>query len=298
MNQKLKYLIASIGICLFSKTLLADENLFGYVRGAEPLPDSSWELYVIATARNDKGAGEYKALDTMAEVEYGVTDRFSIMGGLALQSIDTSGLVIDGYLPKDEKYDFKPSGIEFAMKYNFLSPAKDDIGLAAYLGLEYSWLDPHSGQDKDTGSVKLLAIFQKNFLEGEMIWSTNVGMETTYAHRKEIDDLPPGFDWPTDPEMELELIAGTGLSYRFVPKWFIGGETVFETEYETEVGQERWSVFAGPSLHYGSELYWATLTWFQQVQGGREKYEDQTDDKLHLVEKTKYEARLKVGFNY
>ena len=277
----------------------ADENLLGYVRGAETLPQGSWELYQVVTSRNDKGKGSYNAIDADTELEYGYTDRFSVTGGLLLQSINTSGLVIDGYLPKDEEYGVKLSGLELALKYNFLSPAKDDIGLSTYFSLEYTRLDPHSGQKKDTTSAKLLAIVQKYFLEGQMIWSTNVGMETTYAHRKEIDgDVQAGFDWPEDPEMEIEFIAGTGLSYRFMPNWFFGGETMFETEYETEIGQERWTVFAGPSLHYGGEKWWSTLTYFPQIQGGREKYPDQTDDKLHLVEKTKYEARLKVGFNF
>lgn len=298
MNQKIKLLVRVSFILLSGGYALADENLLGYIRGAESLPESSLELYQVTTARNDKGKGTYKALDSETELEYGVSDKFSVAGSFSMQSVDVSDLLIDGYIPKDESYGLKPSGVGVALKYNFLSPAKDDLGLAVYWGLEYSWLDKHSGQKKDTTSAKLLAIFQKYYLEGEMIWSTNAGMETTYAHRKIIDDAPPGYEWPEDPEMEIEMIAGTGLSYRFIPRWFIGGETLFETEYETEVGQERWTIFAGPSLHYGSELWWATLTWFQQMQGGREKYVDQTDDNLHLVEKTKYEARLKVGFNF
>lgn len=277
----------------------ADENLFGYVRGAEPLPDGSWELYQVTTQRNDKGQGKYSAINTETEVEYGVTDKFSVTGSFAMQSINTSGVYIDGYLPKDEKYSLKPSGIGTALKYNFLSPAKDDIGFATYLNLEYSWLDPHSGQEKDTTSLKLLGIFQKYYLEGEVIWSTNFGVETTYAHRKEVDgEVPAGFEWPEDPEMEIEAIVGTGVTYRFKPKWFIGAESMFETEYETEIGQERWTVFVGPSLHYSSEKWWSTLTYFEQAKGGREKVPGQTDENLHLVEKTKNEVRLKVGFNF
>lgn len=91
---------------------------------------------------------------------------------------------------------------------------------------------------------------------------------------------------------------GTALSYRFAPNWYLGGETMYETEFETEVGQERWSWFAGPSLHYGAKDWWVTATYFDQLRGGREKFAEQDDRGLHLIEKTKQEFRLKVGYNF
>ena len=130
------------------------------------------------------------------------------------------------------------------------------------------------------------------------MWVGNGGLEATYARRKAIDNLPAGFEWSTDPEMEIELKVGTGLTYRFAPGWFFGLETQYETEFETDVGQERWSVFAGPTLHYAGQQWWATLTWFKQLRGGGERYDGQTYDNLHLIEKTKNEVRLKVGYNF
>ncbi len=64
------------------------------------------------------------------------------------------------------------------------------------------------------------------------------------------------------------------------------------------MGLERWSVFAGPSLHYGSEKWWGTLTYFRQLRGGGEQYAGQTETDLHLIEKTRNEIRLKVGYNF
>jgi hypothetical protein len=276
----------------------ADENLFGYVKGAETLPKGAMEAYAWTTVRSDKGQGHYRAVDVETELEYGLTDRFTVAGALQFLSIDTSGLIIDGYLPKAESYAMKPSGLELKGKYNFLSPAKDAIGLAVQATAEYKWRDPHSGQDKSTLSANFDLILQKYFMEGQLIWVGNAGMEATYADRAFIPGLPAGFDWPTDPEMEIELKAGTGLSYRFAPGWFIGAEALYETEFETEVGQERWSIFAGPNLHYGGEKWWATLTWMPQLAGGGEMYAGQTDTNLHLIEKTKQEVRLKLGYNF
>ena len=55
----------------------ADENLFGYVKGAETLPKGASEIYQWVTYRADKGAGTYRAVDWETEFEYGVTGRFS-----------------------------------------------------------------------------------------------------------------------------------------------------------------------------------------------------------------------------
>lgn len=276
----------------------ADENLFGYVKGAETLPAGAWEIYQWLTDRSDKGAGDYRAIDSKTEIEYGATDRLSLAGSFKMLQIDSSGLLIDGYLPKDESYGFRPSGIEASLKYNFLSAAKDDIGLATYVSFNYDWLDPHSGQDKDKYSVEVELLLQKYYLEGELIWVGNLAMESTYAKRGAIDNLPADFEWSTDPEIEWEWRLGTGLSYRFAPNWFVGAELNYETEFETEVGQERWSVFAGPTLHYGAEAWWATLSWMPQLRGGGEQYPGQRDTDLHLIEKTEQEIRFKLGFNF
>ena len=276
----------------------ADENLLGYVRGAETLPQGSHEIYQWLTSRTDKGAGHYRGLDSKTEYEYGVTDRFSVAADLKMQSVTTSGLVIDGYLPGPMDGGFRLSGVEAGVKYNFLSPARDAIGLSMYSALAYNRLDPHSGRDKEAISLEGGVLLQKYFMEGQLVWVANLGTEATHAVRGAIANLPAGFEWPTDPEIEWEWLVGSGASYRFAPNWYVGFEWIYETEFETEVGQERWSVFAGPSLHYGTARWWATLSWLPQISGGGEQYPGQPDTGLHLIEKTEREIRLKFGFNF
>lgn len=288
----------ALALCAFGSAARADENLFGYLRGSEVLPRGSAEFYQWVTQRNDKGAGTYRATDTTTEIEYGVTDRFQISGEISTLSIDTRGLLIDGYLPGDKKFTLRPQALEAAVKYNFLSPAKDDFGLSLYSSFEYGFLDIHSGRNKKEYELETQLLGQKYFLEGQLTWVTNLGVRAAYENRGPIGDLPPDFDWPTAPEMEINLKGGTGVAYRFAPNWYAGIEGVYETEFETEVGQERWSVFAGPTIHYGGQKWWSTVTYFPQLKGGGEKYPDQTPDDLHLIEKTRYEARLKLGYNF
>lgn len=286
-------------LCLVPTLSQADENLFGYVKGAETLPQGSWELYQVFTHRSDKGKGEYRALDSRTELEYGVTNRFTVSAELKALAVRAHNLYVSAYIPKDIDLGFRPSGLEGAMKYNILSPAKDDFGLAPYFSLSYSWRDPHSGQLKDTYSAETFLLLQKYFLEGELIWVGNFGIEATHAERASLNNLPTGIEWPDHPEMEIALISSMGLSYRFIPSWYIGAEVIHESEFETEVGQERWSIFAGPSLHYGGQKWWGTLTYLPQLRGGGfEAIEGQNDQDLHLIEKTKREIRLKLGFNF
>lgn len=301
--RNFKYSFMAVAMLVASQVVQADESLLGYIKGAETLPKGSIELDQTFTYRDDKGAGDYSAWDSKTELEYGVTDRFTAAAYLKMQSIDMQNIVVDGYLPGDEDYGLRPSGVEASFKYMFLSPAKDDFGLAGYLSLGYDWLDKHSGQDKDKYSIELELLAQKYFMEGQLIWAANVGTEAAYAKRDELSasrlaSLPADYDWPADAEMEIEMKAGTGVSYRFAPGWFVGAETLYETEFETEVGQERWSWFAGPSLHYGGKDWWATVTWFHQLKGGGEKFEEQDDNDLHLIEKTKDEIRIKFGYEF
>jgi hypothetical protein len=289
----------SLGVlALASLPALADENLFGYVRGAETLPKGAGEFYQWITQRSDKGAGHYRAIDTKTEVEYGVTDRFQVSAESNGLAINTSGLRIDGYLPADKKTGLRVQGVELGVKYNFLSPAKDDFGLSGLATFEYGMLDVHSGQKKTEYELETQLQAQKYYLEGQLVVVGNVGVRAAYEKRKAIDNLPADFDWPTDPEMEISTKLGAGVSYRFAPGWSVGAELLREAEYETEVGLERWSTFGGPSLHWAGQKWWATLTYFKQLRGGGEKYEGQVDQNLHLIEKTKNEVRLKVGYNF
>ena len=274
----------------------ADENLFGYVASAEVLPKGSTEVYVFNTLRSGKGQGTYRAIDSEIEAEYGVTDRIQLSAAARFLTIKADGLTIDGYLPLPIDKGPRFSGLELSGKFNVLSPALDDFGLALIATAEWNRLDPHSGQDKTEYEAHFTLAGQKYFRQGQVVWATNLSLKAGYEDRAPIVGLPPDFDWPIDPEMEIELSASTGLTYRVAPNWFIGGEAEWAAEYETEVGNERWSLFAGPTIHYGGKQVWATLTWFPQIDGGGETYPGQTSG-LHLIEKTKNEFRLKLGLN-
>jgi hypothetical protein len=286
----------------FQMAAWADESLLNYVVGAETQPEGSWEVYQWITQRNDKGPGQYRGTDYRTEIEYGFTDRFAGAFYINAQGIDTHGIRVDAYIPQDVDYGLAFAGISASFKYNFSSPFTHGIGVSLYVEPTIATKDPHSGLEKRAYSLETLLLLQKNFRDDTLIWLTNIGLESTYARRAPLDRaaleaLPPGFEWPDVPEMEIEPSFGTGFSYRFARNWYVGAETLYQSEFETEVGTERWSWFAGPTLHYGTRRWWATLAWSRQIEGGGEKVPGQRND-LQLVEKTKGEWRLKVGLNF
>ncbi|MES2318464.1 MAG: DUF6662 family protein [Pseudomonadota bacterium] len=295
MNKK--PLLALAFLCL-SLPAVADENLFGYLTGAETLPKGAGEIYQFVTLRTDKGIGHYRAIDFKTEGEYGISNRLTGAAALKAMSLNTNGIMINGYLPGEKEFGLKASGLEGRLKYNFLSPAKDDIGLSMSTELNYDWVDAHSGQGKKKVEFELGLQLQKLFSEGQVSWVSNGALETTYARRKPIANLPEDFEWPTHAEMEIGIKLGTGVMVRFAPNWSAGAEALFQSEFETEVGQERWSLFAGPTLHYGNKQWWATLTVMPQLRGGGERYDGQTRTRYHLIEKTRQEVRFKLGYNF
>jgi hypothetical protein len=306
MKQRASKLLATL-LVLSPLTSFAGENLFGYVLGAEPTPKGASEFYTVLTNRRDKGVGSYHANDLKFELEYGLTNRLTGHIELKGQSIDSKGIRQDGYFPRDSSYGMSYYGIGGALTYNFLSTAMDDIGLSVRVGVDWDSLDRNSGEKKDRKSLSTALLLQKYFMDGQLVWAGNLGVESTNAKRATIagyDVLANntqeinGTEWPNYQEMELEWRVSTGLSYRFAPNWYASAEAIYEEEHETVVGLERATTFVGPSLHYGDKNWWATLTWLQQVSGSGEKIAGQDDNNLYLIEKTKYETRLKVGYNF
>jgi len=298
MKKSIKWsaVALSCGLAL-SQSAYSDEGLFGYVKGAEPLPKGALDFEQWFTWRGGKDLGSYNALDTKTELEYGITDRFAASIAMWGLGINSSGLMIDAYIPGDKKYPWRPDGVEAAVKYNYLTPALDDFGLAQYTSLSYFWYDVNSGYRKNVYAFETFLLAQKYFLDGQLVWAGNLGIEADSATRQPIQGLPEDFEWPLTPEMEIAITISTGLTYRIFSNWFVGAEIFYQTEHETVVGQERWSLQAGPTIHYAAKDWWATLTWMPQLVGGGTPFPGQTYNQ-QLIEKTSQEIRFKIGINF
>jgi hypothetical protein len=275
----LAFALAATGA--FAPRAHADENLFGFVRGAETLPHGHYDLYQFMTFRGGKHVGTYRGWDFDTELEYGVTDRLQLSAAVVNHYFYNKGVE---ELPDSNHYRF--GGLEVSGKYRILSPFKDPIGLALRVEGGYLLNDEVDGLRQHERYIAPELIFQKNFRDDTVIWELNLGPEWASGKR-------PAEQYPR----ELSLQGGTGISWRFAPNWFVGLEGKVRSEFPemSLYNFEHYAVYAGPSIHYGAERWWVTLSYAYQVYG---QEVDATVNGKAYAEEATYQLRLKVGLNF
>jgi hypothetical protein len=259
----------------------ADEHLFGWVRGAETLPQGHFDAYQFGTLRTGKDAGRYRGWDFDTEVEYGITDKFQVGVSVEQHYFDVKD-VPD--LPNMDTYRF--GGIELSGKYRLLSPFKDKVGLAVRLEAGYLWNDDVAGLEQEEIYLDPEIILHKNFLDDTLIFHINAGAQFAWGKK-------PAEEY----DYEVAYHGAAGVSWRFAPNWFIGFEGHIRAEYpEFDIKKfEHRVVFIGPSLHYGAKNWWATASYGYQVYG---KGIDEPLNGKTYAEEARNEFRLKVGLNF
>jgi hypothetical protein len=282
MKKKLLMLAATLGVplaLLSAGEARADEDIFGYTRNTDVLPKGAKEVELWATRRSGKGEGDYTAYDYRVEFEYGFTDRLKGSIYLNARHHDISG--VPGL---DDRNKTVFDGFANEWRYNILSPYKDGLGLTLYVEPEYSRYSGVSGKERTEYALETKLLLQKNFLDDQLIWAGNLNSE--FAREREGDEV----------EGEAVLGFSSGLAYRFAPGWYGGAEIDYRSVYPGLGRREAWALFGGPTLHYATKKWWATLTWLPQLKGG--PVDEARSSRLHLDEFEKNEIRLRVGYNF
>lgn len=275
-------LLVCLVVAVNSSPAPADENLFGYLYGAEVLPAHQNEVYQWLTVRRGKGIGHYVAWDASLEYERGLDNRWQFSAYVNAKKHSVHGV------PGLEKVDSAGfSGAQVAFKYMALSPFKDPVGLAFYIEPGYARIDKVSGERIKEYELESKLIVQKNFLEDRLVAAVNATLEFEVERGAGAAS--------NEKEFVAELTAG--LSYRVAPRWFVGLETRWHTEFpqEDDFSQEHLAHFFGPVVHYGAEHWWFTATWLPQISGWPTEARDRD---RQLDEHERNECRLKLGFNF
>jgi Family of unknown function (DUF6662) len=278
--------IAVFAICLLivSRTY-ADEQILGFVRGAETLPAQRSELYQFVTFHEGKSEGTYYAWDLETEYEYGFTDRFQASLAIGQNYFYNRG--VDG--DRDalgNKNDYRFQGVEGSAKYRILSTFKDPLGVALRLESGYLLHDEVDGLKQHDRYIKPEIDFQKDYLEDRLIYDLNFGAEWAWGKK-------PAEQY----SKEWAVEGAAGVAYRFAPNWFAGAEIHSRWEYPQFdfYNFEHRVFYAGPSIHYSQQRWWVTLTWNYQVYG---KGVDEPADGETFAEESRQLVRLKVGLNF
>ena len=277
--------ISGVAATCAATSARSDEQLFGFVRGAETLPQDRSELYQFVTLRTGKAEGTYYGFDFETELEHGFTDKFQ--ASVAVENHYFYNQGVDGdrdALDDTDAYRF--GGVTVSGKYRLLSTFKDPVGLALRLESGFFLHDEVDGLLEHEWFVAPEVDLQKNFRDDTLITAAWFGTEWAWGKQ-------PAEQYPR----ELSFQGGTGISYRFAPDWFAGLESSVRAEYPRfDLNNfEHVVVYAGPSIHYSSKRWWATLTYVYQVWG---RGVDEPRDGKTFAEETSSKIRLKMGFNF
>lgn len=285
-SPRLAATVLAASCCLaVAKPAHADENYFGYSYGAETLPKGKWEAYLWLTSRVGKGVGTYQAWDNFNEIEHGLTDKLQVSF-----YANTSGHRIknNGEFADNSSFGFE--GVRTSFKYAVTSPFKSPLGVAIYVEPEYSRRHKISGENFTEYALETKLLLQRNFMDDQLVSVFNFTYEHEFEKEKEAAGLEEEF------EQEAAIEMTWGLSYRFRPNWFIGGEGRTHAEYpDADLGnREHRAWFAGPTLHYGGRKWWFTATVLPQVFGTPHE----NSKHLFLGEHERVETRIKIGYNF
>jgi hypothetical protein len=252
--------LVSFGAC-------ADEPLFGFVYTTDLLPQGGKEIEQWLTWRHQKNSGYYDQLEARTEVEYGLTDRLQVAlyanynwtqayhngpFGATTPPEQFSDYVVG---PDDHFNAARFIGVSGEAIYRVLSPYTDPIGLALYT-------EPTVGKNFFESENRI--ILQKNFLDDLLVIAFNF----TYApeFRYLLDPLDPtglGRSWQEETDVNYVF----GISYRFIENWSGGFEFLNEHEYNSFnfTHESNSGYYLGPTLHYGGERFFITLTAVWQM---------------------------------
>src|SRR4030095_4676245 len=198
MNTRSKLLmrLLAAGLCLAGAR--ADERRFTYTYEPETLPQGALEFEQWVTLRTQRtkkvGQENFNRWEFREELEYGVTDRYS----LALY-LNTKAESFRDPATDNDTSEFEFTGISLENRYMVLNPAEHAVGLTLYLEPRFS------GEEAELEQKIILG--QRH---GDWKWAFNL------THATEWEDH---FH-----ETEGELEASFGITRDLGKHWSLGIE--------------------------------------------------------------------------
>jgi hypothetical protein len=256
----------------------ADEPLFGYIYTTDLLPKDQVEVTQWLTWRAKKATGTFDVVEARSEFEYGIADNFQLSAYFNYEWAEAfHDNVIDGTTLPPETLAQLPVGPDDHLKtvqftgfavegiWRILSPYTDPVGLAILI-------EPTVGPSLRELESRL--ILQKNFLDDRLVFAFNATIAQELRSLPGDPAEPPGSPesvkhW----DKETDVNFGLAVSYRFIANWSAGLELQHEREWAGfdpfNAGQATNSAFFfGPTLHFGGEHFFATLTVLDQLPWG------------------------------
>jgi hypothetical protein len=238
-SSKILMCILGANLCLVLAN--ADERRFTYSYEPETLPEggAEFEQWVTLRTQRNKVVGQenYNLCEIREELEYGVSDRYSVSLYLNTQNESYRDPMTDENFSK-----FSFTGISLENRYMVLNPAEHAVGLTLYLEPRYSG---------DEAEIEERIILGQRF--GQWKWAFNLTHATEWT-----DNLRT---------TEGELEASVGLARDLGKNWSLGLELRDHNELPDYTHWQNTALFLGPVVSYRKESWWAALTIMPQIYG-------------------------------
>jgi hypothetical protein len=269
-TKKLLFGLLASGLCLTDSR--ADERRFTYTYEPEVLPQGAMEVeqWVTLRAGRTKNVGEedYSQWEFRQELEYGVTDRYSV----SLYLNHTLQGFRDPATGSDAS-NFRFTGVALENRYMLLNPAEHTVGLTLYLEPRYS------GEEAELEQKIILG--QRH---GDWKWALNLTHAT---------------EWKNDfHATEGELEATFGITRDLGKRWSLGLELRNHNELPDYSRWENTALFLGPAINYRQEKWWATLTVLPQIYGANFGGDPDGHRNLDLEGHERVNVRLIFGIGF
>jgi len=256
-------------------TAFGCDNPFGYSYLTETLKPGRTEIVQWVTGRfgRDIGAGydaRYRGFDLKTEYEIGISANEQVSFYFNNRYLDNS--VRDGL-----RFD----GFQIAYMRMLANPDKAAWGQAIYIEPGYSQTSSKDGSIRDEYSLELKYLLQHNFgTSQENVYAANLVAEVEHK--------------PATGADAVKIKLTQGIAWELNKHWIAGVEVVAEAEWAEFNDFEYAAVLAGPTVRYHRDNgFFATLTVLAQVMGS-----PADKGSINVSEKSPYEARLRVGYEF
>jgi hypothetical protein len=260
-------------LCLTSAQ--ADERRFTYTYEPETLPEGAAEFEQWVTLRTQRTTGgevkqgNYNLWEFREELEYGVSDRYSV--SLYLNA-DSESFRDYSQTPPTDISHFQFKGVSLENRFLVLNPADHAVGFTLYL-------EPRFSGDEAEIEEKLI-LGQRH---GNWKWAFNLTHATEWT-----DNLHA---------LEGEVEASLGLAYDLSPRWSLGLELRDHNELPDYRLWENTALFLGPVVSYRQEKWWAALTVMPQIYGANFNGNPDANTALELEGHERVNIRLLIGIS-
>ncbi|MEM7010156.1 MAG: hypothetical protein AAF585_01630 [Verrucomicrobiota bacterium] len=276
-----------------------DENLWIYTKGTAAREKGDWELKLREIARIGKGEGSYVFHDFRPEIEYGITDSFTIGASAWIWHHDYRGI------PWGPMNEVNPTpsaefgevgnytgtqigGWEVFFKWEIWDPEEKPLGIAIGGAFDHRTTYRLDGQRISQDTVTPMIFLQKSMMDDRLQWA--------FTGKLEIEQRKGGGIL----EEEIAPDLSTGLSYNIAEGLWVGIEARWQSDFLVPFNEEtgeyepfgehadggfspsnydlghftlgdqfQWGLYVGPTIHWDptNTEWWITAGALWQVKG-------------------------------